>query len=281
MGAFPWWLGVLPVSRCNHAIVIELCTRRAGIALALVASMRTRRIIPVFVIITMAGGCAVDSSPCGEAAKELAGCSEDQRQAFVAACETTGGGDPQALLGDDASAACAAPPSDGKADLQTSAAAGMCIAAMYGVKWGVTALSPAGEPLSAEDKAMLRPLYGGLVDEVRVTIGAALPPRVVIAGHELAVKPDAMTFGDHVFILQAVADDTKSFQRLLLTTTHELAHAQQAHRAGSYFAFATAYCRDMIAANFAYDQIQLEQDAYAIQGRARSSLQSCGRVTCP
>ena len=243
--------------------------------------MRTRRIMFAFVIIAMTGGCAVgNDSPCGEAAEKLAGCSEDQRQAFVAACEDTGGGDP-ASLGDDASAACAAAPDGSKADFGGSAVTGVCVAAMYGVKWGVTALSPAGQPLDAATKAMLRPLYGALVDDVRVTIGAALPPRVVIAGHELSVKPDAMTFGDHVFLLQEVADDSKSFQRLLLTTTHELAHVQQARRSGGYLAFATDYCRDMIAASYHYDHIQLELDAYAIEGRARSSLQACGQVTCP
>ncbi|HTL38155.1 MAG TPA: hypothetical protein VL326_33730, partial [Kofleriaceae bacterium] len=115
--------------------------------------------------------------------------------------------------------------------------------------------------------------------DVRVSIGAALPPKIEIAGHELAVEADAMTFGSQIFILQEVADDSPT--RLLLTTVHEMTHAKQAQAAGGYFGFATSYCVDMIRANFKYDHIHMEEAAYAVQADARSSLQTCGHVTCP
>ncbi|HUS29087.1 MAG TPA: hypothetical protein VMZ53_11270 [Kofleriaceae bacterium] len=231
-------------------------------------------------LVAGSGACAQDTSPCSEAAAQLTACSDDQRAAFVSACEETGGADPASLLADDSSAACKAVPSDGKADQATLAATGLCVASMYGVKWTVTALSPTAQPLSAQTKTMLRPLYGSLVDEARVSIGAALPPAIKIAGHVLAVEPAAMTFGSSIFILQEVAD-SKSADRLLLTTVHELAHAKQAKTAGGYYNFAVSYCRDMIAVGFDYSHIHLEEAAYAVQDQARSSLQTCGHVTCP
>jgi hypothetical protein len=234
----------------------------------------------LLVLSLVASACAQDASPCLEAAAQLTTCSDDQRQAFADACEEAGGGDPSALLGDDASAACKAVPDDGKADQGTLAVMSLCVASMYGVKWTVTALSPTAQPLSATMKTMLRPLYGSLVDDVRVSIGAALPPAIKIAGHELAVPPAAMTFGSQIFMLQEVADD-KSPNRLLLTTVHELTHAKQAQSAGGYYGFAVSYCGDMIRANFDYGHIHMEEAAYAVQADARTSLQTCGHVTCP
>jgi hypothetical protein len=218
--------------------------------------------------------CAPVDSPCEDAAAQLVGCSDDQRAAFVAACEQTGAADPAAFDG----AACAPVPSDGKADAQTAALTGVCVAAMYGVKLTVTSLSPAGAPLSPQTKTALRPLYGALVDDVTVSMGAELPPRIVVAGHRLSVQPDAMTFGDRIFMLGEVGKDPT---RLLLTTVHEMRHAQQAKTAGGFFFFAVDYCRDMVAASFDYDHIGLEVSAYAVEGAAAKSLQQCGKVTCP
>jgi hypothetical protein len=229
-------------------------------------------------LLAPSGACAQDSS-CSEAAAQLTSCSEDQRQAFVAACEETGGADPSELLAEDSSAACKAVPNDGKTDQGAITVMGLCVASMYGVKWTVTALSPTAQPLSASMKTMLRPLYGSLVDEVRVSIGAALPPKIKIAGHELAVQPAAMTFGSSIFILQEVADDSP--ERLLLAEVHELTHVKQSKTAGGYYGFALNYCRDMIVAGFDYDHIHLEEAAYAVEEDARESLQTCGRVTCP
>ncbi len=223
--------------------------------------------------------CASQDSTCAEAAAQLTSCTTDQRQAFEAACEQNDGADP-ATLGADATAACAAVPSDGKADAGTDVLTGVCVAGMYGVKWGITALSPAGGALSDPMNAELRTIYGSLVDGVTVTIGAELPPKIVIAGHELGVQPDAMTFGNHVFVLQAVADDTTTPNRLLLTITHELTHVKQGQNDGGFYGFAVSYCRDMIAVNFDYDLIAEEIAAYAVEGTARQNLARCGHVVC-
>jgi len=231
-------------------------------------------------LVAALGACAQDTSTCREAADQLAACSDDQRQALVAACEQSGGADPSSFLAEDSSAACKAVPSDGKADQATLALTATCVTAMYGVKWTVTALSPTARPLPAEMKTVLRPLYGSLVDEVSVSLGAELPPGIVIAGHELSIAPDAMTFGSQVFINQEVVDDFDS-DRLVLTTVHELTHAKQSKAAGGFYDFAVKYCRDMIAAGFEYDHIHLEEAAYAVQHDARTSLQTCGHVTCP
>jgi hypothetical protein len=219
------------------------------------------------------------TSPCEDAAAQLASCSDDQREAFRIACEESGAAAiATPLASDDARAACSSNTSIAYTRGESAALTGVCVAAMYGVKWTVTALSPTPQPLSAATKTLLRPLYGVLVDEVGISIGATLPPRVVIGGHELSVQPDAMTFGTHMFMLQDVAS---SPGRLLLTTVHELTHVQQAERAGGFYGFATAYCGDMIAAGFDYDRIAMEISAYAVEDGARHSLQSCGRVVCP
>jgi hypothetical protein len=229
----------------------------------------------------MLAACTSDSSPCSEAAAQLSACSADQRQAFAAACEASGGADPSTLLTDDSEAACQAVPSDGKTDAATNATVGLCVTAMYGLKWSVAGLSPTPLPLSESSKAILRPLYGSLVDEVHFSIGAALPPAIVIAGHKLSVQPQAQTFGNDIFMLQEVADDKTTPYRLLLATVHEMKHAQQAKAAGGFYGFAINYCRDMIAVNFDYSHIQLEEAAYEAQHQALGNLQACGHVTCP
>jgi hypothetical protein len=252
--------------------------RGVGTTLATVRGMHPRWFVVALVTL---GACTVGDSPCAQVASHLDGCSTEQTEAFISACDESGGAPAASLLDDDANAACTTPIAVGSADVQTTAEVGVCVAAMYGVKWTVSALSPTGRPLDAQTKAALRPLYGALVDQVRISIGATLPPRIVIGGHELSVPPDAMTFGSNLFMLQEVASDTKRPYRLLLTTVHEMKHAQQAQQAGSYYGFAVNYCRDMVAANFDYNQIGMEVAAYGVQGTARSSLQSCGHVTCP
>lgn len=223
--------------------------------------------------------CATEPSTCEVAAAKLSGCGPEQTQSFIAACEETGGAADPALLADDSAAACALP-ADGKADAQP-ALVGMCVAAMYGVKWTVTALSPAALPLSAATKAALRPMFGALVDKVRISLGAQLPPRIVIAGHRLSVEPAAMTFGTSIFVLEEVAESMTP-DRLLLTTVHELTHAQQSERAGGYYGFAVNYCRDLIAVNFDYNKNGLETAAYAVQSEAEQNLHDeCGQVVCP
>lgn len=225
--------------------------------------------------------CATEESPCASAAAQLTGCTADQAQAFIAACEDAGGVEAATLVADDQAAVCAAIPSDGKEDQGTLALTGVCVAGMYGVKWTVSALSAEPQPLPAQMKTALRPLYGSLVDRARIVIGARLPPRIVIAGHVLAVEPAAMTFGNQIFVLDQVAHDPKRPDRLLLTTVHELTHAQQAERAGGYFQFATRYCSDMIAHNFSYEQLSMEVAAYAVEHAAQRNLNDCGAVTCP
>jgi hypothetical protein len=231
--------------------------------------------------LVLLSGCMVGTAPCDEAAAQLTSCSDDQREAFIDACEATGGApDPAAF--EDADTACkAVPASLAFGGVQDSAETGVCVAAMYAVKWAVTVLSPTAVPLSDSSKAILRPLYGSLVDDVRVSLGATLPPRIVFHGHELAVEAQAMTFGNQIFMLGEVATDTKTPYRLLLATVHEMRHAQQSQEAGGYYGFAVHYCRDMVAAHWNYNQIGLEVNAYSVQNAARRSLQTCGHVTCP
>ncbi len=225
-------------------------------------------------------GCSTEPSSCDLAAERLQGCGDDQRNAFVGACQASGGAlDPDAFATSPEAAEICASSSDGKADLQ-SAVIGACVASMYGIKWSVASLSPTPQPLSAAMKSELRPLYGALVDQVRVSIGATLPPKIVIAGHQLSIQPAAMTFGDRIYILQEVADDANR-HRLLLMLVHELMHAEQAARNGGFLEFARGYCRQLDNFGYAYEDVAWEDAAYATQELARQNLGRCGHVTCP
>lgn len=224
-------------------------------------------------------GCATESSSCDVAAERLSGCGDEQRSAFVGACEASGGAlDPDAFAASpEASEICMAP-DDGKADGQATVI-GTCVASMYGIKWSVASLSPTPQPLSAAMKTELRPIYGALVDQVRVSIGAALPPKIVIAGHQLSVPPAAMTFGDTIYVLQEVVDDANRY-RFLLTLVHEMMHSEQSARNGGFLGFARGYCRQLANVDYAYGEVPWEDAAYATQEYARQNLGRCGHVTC-
>jgi hypothetical protein len=224
--------------------------------------------------------CTDPETPCERAAAQLTACSDDQRDAFVESCEASGVADTATLSEDDAAAMCAGAPDDGKQDAQTTALTGVCVAAMYTVKWGVTLVSPTGLPLSESSKQTLRPLFGDLVDDVRISIGARLPPAIRFAGHELSIEPGAMTFGNDIFIRSQVVrpDDPAN---LFYAVIHEMTHSQQAKAAGGYYGFAVNYCRSMIATNYDYYKIDYEVAAYRVASDAETSMNSCHHLTCP
>lgn len=237
--------------------------------------MRLRGVI----LLLIASACATEpTSTCDEAVAQLTSCNDDQRAAFAAACEAAGGDfDPAALVAEDSTAACAAVPDDGKADAQTNVVTGLCVAAMYAEKWAIGSISPEPQALPEATRARLRPLFGSLVDSVRVSNQAELPPKIVIAGRTISVEPAAMTFGSTIFINKRLNPAIDPFTLLV----HELTHAQQASRAGGYYNFTVNYCRAMVAATFNYNQISLEVAAYDVQHKAEHALATCGQVTCP
>jgi hypothetical protein len=118
------------------------------------------------------------------------------------------------------------------------------------------------------------------VDTVKISVNAQLPPRIVIAGHEISVQPDAMTFGDRIYLAPSVMT-AKNPSYPLLTTVHEMTHAKQAADRGGYYGFAVQYCRDMRAVNYKYGDIPLEVAAYAVEHDAAVALRTCGKVKCP
>lgn len=227
-------------------------------------------------------GCATEPSACETAAASLTGCTEDQTAAFITACEESGGAESAAsFAAEDGATACAAPVTDDKSDLATAAVVGTCVASMYGIRWTVTALSPSARPLDAATKMALRPIFGNLVETVRVSYDARLPPRVVINGRELTVAPAAMTFGSSIFVLSAEKRQNASALDTLVLTVHEMTHAMQAQRAGGFYGFAVAYCRDIIASGFNYYDIGLEHEAERVETDAIHDLQTCGSFGCP
>jgi len=225
--------------------------------------------------------CATDvETPCESAGAQLVTCDDDQRAAFVESCEASGLADATTFSAEDASALCTAAPDDGKTDAATNALVGLCVAGMYGVKWSVYWRSPAGVPLAASSKQALRPLFGDLVDEVRISLNAKLPPEITIAGHQLSVEPGAQTFGNNIYV-NGHGDVATDSVFLFYTIIHEMTHARQAKAAGGFLGFARQYCRDMIAHDFRYNAITMEVDAYRVSSDAETNMNRCGKLICP
>lgn len=222
--------------------------------------------------------CATEPSPCETAAAQLTACSDDQRDAFIASCEESGLTDTAALSAEDATEVCTAAPDDGKTDQATLALRGLCVAGMYAVKWSVALRSPTGLPLSASSKQTLRPLFGDLVEDVRISLPAKLPPGITIAGHRVSVEPGAQTFGNNIYIRDTVAEDPEF---LFYTVIHEMTHARQAKAAGGFYGFAQQYCASMIAVGFDYNKISQEIEAYRVSSDAETNMNRCGHLICP
>lgn len=226
--------------------------------------------------------CASDApapAVCDEVAAQLEGCNAEQSAALLESCRAQ----PEdaslaALTSEDIGAACR-PADDGKADAYAGATA-VCVAAMYGLKWTITALSPTTQPLSDDVKKQLRPTFGALVDTARITTGGVLPPGIKLGDRQLSITPGAMTFGNKIFI-EKEWGATISKREMLLTTVHEMQHVQQVARAGGFLGFAREYCRETIAVNFDYYAIPLEINAASVEDVARLNLQKgCTTAFC-
>jgi hypothetical protein len=119
--------------------------------------------------------------------------------------------------------------------------------------------------ISAADKAVLRPIFGSLVNKVVVYYGAdpmnewkAGPHRIKLAG----VEASAQTYGHNIYIRSARED--LSDKRRLSILIHELTHAQQYDRfKGSLSNFGYEYFKAYKKANLNYANNKLEKEAKA------------------
>jgi type IV secretory pathway protease TraF len=140
--------------------------------------------------------------------------------------------------------------------------------------------NPAGVALAAEQKRYLRPLFGDLVDRVRVVYRAQLLDRWVQSdGKEIhigGVDSAAQTYCDRIYIRAAYRP--RDTDRLVLLA-HELTHSQQCDRAGSLSKFGDRYFQGYYLGGQSYQANPLEKSARAMEEKFTRQL--CNTIGCP
>ena len=109
-----------------------------------------------------------------------------------------------------------------------------------------------------ERKALLRPDFGDIVDDVLIVYGAELV-ELVILGQRIGTNADAQTFGTRLYFEGPyVAGDADQLKLL----AHELIHTQQYRDARrSSWEFGKRYFREYYRAGFSYDDNEMEKEA--------------------
>lgn len=127
-------------------------------------------------------------------------------------------------------------------------------------------------PLDDFQKQYLRSHFGSLVDNVVVFYN--VPPLDYWEILNVRLKNSdtvAQTFCERIF----VRDNYRSRDRdQLITLAHELVHSQQCQRFGGAEKFGYQYFKAFKKANLDYNNISLEQEAYAFQARFDGGLGS-------
>jgi hypothetical protein len=139
--------------------------------------------------------------------------------------------------------------------------------------------NPQGIPLNEAQKGYLRPLFGNLVDRVRIVYNAQLLDRWSQGGKEThigGVDSSAQTYCDRVYIRAGYRpNDT---DRLVLLA-HELTHAQQCDRAGGIVRFGESYFKGYYRGGQTYQDNPLEKSARAMEEKFTRQL--CDTIGCP
>lgn len=120
-------------------------------------------------------------------------------------------------------------------------------------------------PLDEHQKRYLRPHFGNLVDNVVVFYNVPPLDDWQILGMTVNNShTDAQTFCERIFV-NGQYNSTNRNQLVLLA--HELKHSQQCQQFGGLERFGYEYFRAYKRANLNYDNISLEQEAYAFDAR--------------
>jgi Domain of unknown function (DUF4157) len=144
----------------------------------------------------------------------------------------------------------------------------------------MTVRNPLGMALDAEQKSYLRPLFGDLVDRVRVVYRAQLLDRWAQRdGKEMhigGVDSSAQTYCNRIYIRAAYRPhDT---DRLVLLA-HELTHSQQCDRAGGISKFGERYFQGYYRGGQTYQKNPLEKSARVMEEKFTRQL--CNSIGCP
>lgn len=122
--------------------------------------------------------------------------------------------------------------------------------------------NPPGVPLTRFQKTFLRPLFGSLVDRVRISYSSMMLEEWKVGPYkiEFGTPSAGQTFGHRIYIRDPRRLSSRSQLRLL---AHELVHSVQFERFGSTLsAFGYHYFREYYLAGRSYRQNPLEREAY-------------------
>jgi Domain of unknown function (DUF4157) len=139
--------------------------------------------------------------------------------------------------------------------------------------------NPQGIPLDAAQKGYLRPLFGDLVDRVRIVYQAQLLDRWSQDGKEThigTVNSAAQTYCDRIYI-RAAHQQRKTEGLILLA--HEMTHSQQCQQAGGIDKFGRRYFQGYFQGGQNYENNPLEKSAWAVEKKFARQL--CSSVSCP
>jgi hypothetical protein len=136
-----------------------------------------------------------------------------------------------------------------------------------------------GVELTAAQKGYYRPLFGNLVDRVRVVYEAKLLDRWEQDGKEThigGVDSIAQTYCDRLYLRDPhKAGDTQQLTLL----AHELTHAQQCAKAGGIGKFGFEYFQGYYHSGEVYQDNPLEQSARSME--TKFARQLCKSIACP
>ena len=136
-----------------------------------------------------------------------------------------------------------------------------------------------GIPLDPTQKGYLRPLFGSLVDRVRIIYRAKLLDRWSQDGKEThlgTINSAAQTYCDRIYI-RAAYQSRKTDGLILLA--HEMTHSQQCQQAGGISKFGKSYFQGYDRGGQIYENNPLEQSARAIEKKFARQL--CNSINCP
>jgi hypothetical protein len=136
-----------------------------------------------------------------------------------------------------------------------------------------------GLALAAEQKRLLRPLFGDLVDRVTVVYGAQLLDRWSQGGKEAhigGVDSSAQTYCDQIYVRDRYKPHDSD---LLVLLAHELTHSQQCDRAGGIVKFGERYFVGYYRGGQSYQDNPLEKSARAMEEKFTRQL--CNAIACP
>lgn len=129
------------------------------------------------------------------------------------------------------------------------------------------------KPLGMREREALRPVFGRIVDKVKIVWNARLLDEWRVLGHTFQFGPDSsgQTFGTTIYISHEEPKDEWSHS-LMGLLIHEMTHTFQAFELGSLRKFADAYVKGWWAAGRSYESNWMEQQARCVSSEQVNSV---------